>query len=113
MGCAAGQTGTTAACTGSGTTYDWTSALAFCEGLTWAGLDDWRLPGLAELSSIADRRQLGAAIDGGAFPGTLREAHWSSAAIGGNAWQVNFDGGLIQRSGNSSTFRVRCARGGL
>ncbi|MEO1240856.1 MAG: DUF1566 domain-containing protein [Pseudomonadota bacterium] len=33
---------------------DWTEALAFCEGLTLAGADDWRLPNAKELQSIVD-----------------------------------------------------------
>jgi hypothetical protein len=33
---------------------DWGEALAFCENLTFAGRDDWRLPNAKELHSIVD-----------------------------------------------------------
>jgi hypothetical protein len=33
---------------------DWPEALAFCEGLTFAGHSDWRLPNAKELHSIVD-----------------------------------------------------------
>ncbi len=32
----------------------WCEALAFCENLTFAGHDDWRLPNIRELQSIVD-----------------------------------------------------------
>ncbi len=35
-------------------TMDWPSALAWCEGQTLAGADDWRLPNAKELQSIVD-----------------------------------------------------------
>ena len=33
---------------------DWESSLAFCEGLSHAGYDDWRLPDAKELQSLVD-----------------------------------------------------------
>jgi len=38
----------------SGKTMDWKAALAYAEGLTLAGHDDWRLPNVKELQSIVD-----------------------------------------------------------
>jgi hypothetical protein len=38
----------------SGKVYDWEHALAYAEGLTLAGHDDWRLPNAKELQSIVD-----------------------------------------------------------
>ncbi len=38
----------------SGTTYNWDSALSYCEALSQAGYDDWRLPNAKELHSIVD-----------------------------------------------------------
>lgn len=37
-----------------GQTRDWKDALAYAEGLTLAGYDDWRLPDIKELQSIVD-----------------------------------------------------------
>ena len=38
----------------SGTGMNWESALAYCEGYSAAGSDDWRLPSVKELQSILD-----------------------------------------------------------
>lgn len=38
----------------SGLDYNWPDALAYCEGATIAGYDDWRLPNAKELQSIVD-----------------------------------------------------------
>jgi hypothetical protein len=32
----------------------WCAALSYCEGLTLAGSDDWRLPNVRELESLID-----------------------------------------------------------
>lgn len=40
--------------TDSGRGLDWAAALAWCEGLSLAGHDDWRLPNAKELHSIVD-----------------------------------------------------------
>ncbi len=36
----------------SGMELDWASSKSYCENLTWAGYDDWRLPTLAELRAL-------------------------------------------------------------
>ena len=36
---------------------DWKDALAHCEGLSYAGNDDWRLPDVTELMSIVDDKK--------------------------------------------------------
>ena len=38
----------------SGDSMNWESALSYCEDLTTAGYDDWRLPDVKELQSIVD-----------------------------------------------------------
>jgi hypothetical protein len=38
----------------SGSGYNWAGALNYCEGLSLAGHDDWRLPNAKELQSIVD-----------------------------------------------------------
>jgi hypothetical protein len=38
----------------SGSGMNWADALSYCEGLTAAGYDDWRLPNTKELQSIVD-----------------------------------------------------------
>jgi len=47
-------TGLTWSQSDSGSGMNWESALAYCEGSTAAGFDDWRLPSAKELQSIVD-----------------------------------------------------------
>ena len=51
QGCAAGLAGEQCD-SGAEGTMTWREALSFCEGLSWAGSDDWRLPNANELLSI-------------------------------------------------------------
>ena len=51
----------------SGTAMDWGTALAYAEDATDAGYDDWRLPNVKELQSIADYSGVFPAIDSTMF----------------------------------------------
>ena len=58
-------------------THSWCEALRYCDNLTYAGFDDWRLPNARELESLADRRGPLAAVfasEGQNF----RSYYWSS-----------------------------------
>ena len=73
---------------------DWCGALSYCENLSLAGHDDWRLPNVRELQSIVDYGHINHAVDPvfGAFP----SSYWSSTSLIINpnfAWFVNFSGG--------------------
>lgn len=68
QGCSHGQTGS--ACAGTAAFLDWKSALAACEGLVSGGRDDWRLPNILELRSLARLDRESPAIDVDAFPNT-------------------------------------------
>jgi hypothetical protein len=114
QGCAAGYTG--ANCdAGSVAEYEWKEALAYCEGLSYGGQMDWRLPNRAELQSIVDQRRSLPSIDPVAFPGTASDSFWSSSsyAYGSiNAWYVDFSYGFVTSDFGSKTYayRVRCVR---
>jgi hypothetical protein len=92
----------------------WCDALAYCENLSFAGHDDWRLPNVGELQSIVDYGRFGPAIDP-AF-GSLSSVYWSSttyAAFPDRAWFVHFDDGLVSggagKDGNDYVRAVRNA----
>ena len=117
QGCAAGQSGTLVACTGGATPYTWQAAMTYCEGLTWGGFSDWRLPDFHELQSIIDWGRYNPAIDGTAFPGTPADYFWSSSpsTYVGNAsyaWAASFGSGYVDWQGKYSTFPARCVRPG-
>jgi len=60
------------------------------------GFNNWRVPTIAELSSIVNKGTFYPAIDTNYFPNTTPEGFWSSSPIAGQpviAWRVNFDEG--------------------
>ncbi len=68
----------------------WQQALAYCEGLDYGEVDNWRLPNINELLSLVDR-----SLDDPAsgFPGIPSDAFWTSTTVDAaptTAWQVDF-----------------------
>ena len=95
---------------------NWEGAITYCEGLSLAGHDDWRLPNSNELTSIVDISLWAPAIDETYFPKTNSSLYWSSTtsvSLTSYAWYVSFDNGGVRDSSKSSSTRyVRCVRGG-
>ncbi len=92
---------------------DWCGSLAYCEDLSFAGHDDWRLPNVRELQSIVDYGRHGPAID--PVFGALSSRYWSStsrAASPAGAWLVDFDDGYVDDDGGVLDGNVRAARRG-
>ena len=80
----------------------WREALNFCEGLYWAGYDDWRLPNIKELQSLVNVQLAGPTLDTSFFPGCRPFIYWSSTTNAGHpefAWHVDFDDGRTHGSG--------------
>ena len=116
QGCEAGKNGSD--CTGTTTddsTMTWQAAIDYCDGLSWGGHDDWRLPTVQELSGIVDGGSSSPAIDKNVFPGTSTESFWSSSSSVDNlnyAWSVDFFYGNVSGNDNdSNTKHARCLRG--
>jgi hypothetical protein len=114
QGCVRGLSGNSCG-VGSVETDTWAGALSYCDGLSWGGHEDWRLPDDFELESITDHGATEApAIDASAFPATPTNDFWSSStreSEPSGALLVDFQlGNLVQRSkaGSAST---RCVRG--
>ena len=109
QGCVAGQSGTD--CTGTATDMTWKDALSYCEGLSWAGHDDWRLPNAHELQSIVDYGKSNPAIDTTAFPNAPNSDFWSSSSNAFStsyAWFVNFVNGVVNFHDKFNTRYARC-----
>jgi hypothetical protein len=98
---------------GGGATFQWDSALNYCETLTWGNYTDWHLPGVSELDSIVDPRRSFPATDP-VFP-VAPAAVWTSstrAAVPGSgmAWHVNLEDGRVTTTYKSNSFFTRCVR---
>ena len=95
---------------------NWEAAIVYCEGLSLAGHNDWRLPTIKELASIVDLAKYNPAIDTGYFPNTVSSYYWSSttdAYFTDNAWLVHFGsghGGHVCHK--SDSYYARAVRGG-
>jgi len=92
----------------------WSDALSGCEGLSWGGHEDWRLPSAMELPSIVDDRVYDSSIDADAFPATpWLEQYWTSSSDTNDmtwAWFVRFYTGTSGDYHKTYSKYVRCVR---
>ncbi len=99
-------------------TVSWCGALAYCESLSLGGglpaWEDWRLPNVRELQSLADYGRSTPAID--PVFNAAPAFYWSSttnAISPGFGWGVNFSHGIVGNGvTKNTTNHVRAVRGG-
>jgi hypothetical protein len=94
----------------------WANALSYCSGLSLGDSDDWRLPNIRELESLADETRLDPAIHT-FFPNAYAANYWSSTTNANSpysvAWYVSFYNGYVGNGyGKSGSLYVRCVRSG-
>jgi hypothetical protein len=122
MRCSLGQTwdADDSSCNGDTKLYDWRLALIAASDTGFAGQNDWRLPNIKELKSIAEQACYDPAINVIIFPNTpiaysSRYDYWSSspyASYDGGAWIVDFYEGLDSIGDVDYPHYVRLVRGG-
>ena len=89
----------------------WCDALTYCENLSFASHDDWRLPNLPELESIVEYFRVGPSID--PVFGAFSAYYWSStsnAGVPSYAWSIVFTGGIVISHDKDNDFYVRAVR---
>jgi hypothetical protein len=86
-------------------------ALEYCEGLGFAGHNDWRLPNVRELESIVHYGRFDPAIS--SMFDVVSEGYWSSSSdvdISDYAWYVFFYHGDVTIFDKLDHFFVRAVR---
>jgi formylglycine-generating enzyme required for sulfatase activity len=91
----------------------WDEAMAYADGLSLNGSDDWRMPTCAEIESLLDRSvyrpQMRKEV-----PFRDTRSYWTSSTLGGklnSAWMVMFDGAYVLSYFKTNAYHVRCIRG--
>jgi hypothetical protein len=99
----------------NGTNYTWVQANDLSGAVTFAGHNDWRLPTIRELLTIANLNLDNPAIDATAFPNTPALAFWSATAdpaFSYYARTVTFINGAESPDYKTGTHKVRLVRAG-
>jgi len=96
------------------TNKTWFEAIDYCEDLTLAGHEDWRLPDNFEIHALVDYSRYLPTIDTITFPGTETDYYWSSSPHNNPqiAWRLSFRyAGLYTYGKYSLGGYARCVRG--
>ena len=110
--CSEGLSGST--CTsGMLSSTPWTNAILIAKDSTFAGYNNWRLPNIKELASVADTSCEKPATNITIFPNTPQSLYWSSTqstAQVSQSWQIDFRDAEDTFNLRSSNAAIRLVR---
>jgi hypothetical protein len=97
-----------------GSLRNWGQAVMYCDGLTYNGQSDWRLPTQKELMAIYNHGIVSTVVHTNWLSlGDLQSYYWSSSSNAGNtyyAWYVNLAFGHTFNGLRFYAYRVICVR---
>lgn len=112
--CSLGQSWNGNTCSGDAATYTWQAALSAVQNDEFAGVRDWVLPNIKQLTSIVELACVSPAINTTVFPNTPNGSFWTSSPDASGfsvAWSVSFYSGG-GNNGFEGYGHVRLVRGG-
>ncbi|MCX6074114.1 MAG: DUF1566 domain-containing protein [Campylobacterales bacterium] len=77
----------------------WQDSINYCENLSFAGFNDWRLPDKETLNALYPNKEY--------LTNVVNEAYWSSSR---GVFEVGFYDGYVLASTRNSNYYVRCVR---
>ena len=98
------------------TARPWATATSYCVNKNVGGTRGWRVPSVAELSSLIDPSLPAPFVPAAVFTGLQSSLYWSatsSADIPTRAWPVFFSVGDVNPGLKTSSHYVWCVRGGM
>jgi outer membrane protein assembly factor BamB len=89
-----------------------TNAKSYCDNLSYAGYNDWKLPDMFELSLILNYGKSFPAVDNTTFQ-CVSSNYWTiteSSMKNDYAWYIDFSSGTTYSLSKSANYYVRCVR---